>query len=71
MRTTFTTRAMRLAISLLFLSHLSCPRSVLSKVKVTHDPQKTRADYVARMQQQTVPPPAEMTLGSLGLRTAP
>lgn len=65
MRTTLTTRATRLAFTLALLSHLSLSASVLSKIKVTHDPQKTRADYVARMQQQTLPPPADVTLGSL------
>ena len=44
---------------------VSSSASVLSKVKVTNDPQKTRADYVARMQQQTPPPAADVTLGSL------
>src|SRR4029077_20395358 len=39
--------------------------SVFSKMKVTQDPQKTRAAYVARMQQQTSPAPADATLGSL------
>ena len=38
---------------------------MFSKVKITHDPQKARADYVARMQQQITSPPADVTLGSL------
>ena len=65
MKTALTIRATRLALILAVLSHFALSASVLSKVKVTRDPQKTRADYVARMQQQAVPPPAEMTLGSL------
>ncbi len=39
--------------------------SVFSKVMTTHDPQKARADYVARMQQQTSAPPTDVPLGSL------
>ena len=65
MRTTFTTRAVRLAAATLVLSNFVSAGSVLSKVKITSDPQKTRADYVARMQQQTSSPPADVTLGSL------
>jgi flagellar L-ring protein precursor FlgH len=65
MKTALTIRAARLGLTLAVLSQFALSASVLSKVKVTHDPQKARADYVARMQQQTVPPPAEMTLGSL------
>src|SRR5882724_5312856 len=65
MKMSFTYRSTRLALTIGVLSHFALSASVLSKVKVTHDPQKTRADYVARMQQQTVPPPADLTLGSL------
>ena len=65
MKTALTTRATRLAFSVVVLSHFVLSASVLSKVKVTHDPQKNRADYVARMQQQTVPAPTDLTLGSL------
>jgi flagellar L-ring protein precursor FlgH len=65
MRTTFPTRTVQLASTLLFLSNFVAAGSVLSKVKITHDPQKTRADYVARMQQQISSPPADVTLGSL------
>lgn len=65
MKTVPTTRAMRLALSVVFLSNFVLSASVLSKVKVTHDPQKNRADYVSRMQQQTVPAPTDLTLGSL------
>ena len=43
--------------------------SVLSKLKVTHDPQKARADYVSRMQQQT-PPHAHVRWEACGPRTA-
>jgi len=65
MRTTFTNRAVRVASVVLVLSNLISTASVLSKVKITRDPQKTRADYVARMQQQTSSPPVEASLGSL------
>ena len=65
MKTVLTIRTARLALMLAILSHIALSASVLSKVKVTHDPQKARADYVARMQQQTMPPPAGVTLGSL------
>jgi len=65
MRTTFTNRALRVASVVLVLSNLISTASVLSKVKITRDPQKTRADYVARMQQQTSSPPVEASLGSL------
>ncbi len=57
MRTTLTFRVVRLASAMLVLSNFVSSASVLSKVKLGHDPQKTRADYVARMQQQTTPPP--------------
>jgi flagellar L-ring protein precursor FlgH len=65
MRTTFPPRTVQLASTLLLLSNFVAAGSVLSKVKITHDPQKTRADYVARMQQQISSPPADVTLGSL------
>jgi flagellar L-ring protein precursor FlgH len=65
MKTALTIRATRLALTLAVLSHVAVSASVLSKMKVAHDPQKTRADYVARMQQQTAPAPADLTLGSL------
>lgn len=61
----FTTRSLLLGFFAAVLSHAALPASVLSKIKVTHDSQKTRADYVARMQQQTASPPADVTLGSL------
>ncbi len=64
MRTSLTNRATRLACAILALSSF-VTGSVFSKVKITHDPQKTRADYVARMQQQTTSAPADVTLGSL------
>ncbi len=54
-----------MASAALLLSNVLLAGSVFSKVKITHDPQKTRADYVARMQQQTTAPPAEVTMGSL------
>ncbi len=53
----------------LLLSNVLLTGSVLSKVKITHDPQKTRADYVSRMQQQITAAPAEVTLGSLWTST--
>ncbi len=65
MRTTLTTRAVRLALAITVLSHFGLSGSVFSKVKISHDPQKARADYVARMQQQTLSPPADLPLGSL------
>ena len=65
MRTTFTNSAVRLAVATLLLSNLVATGSVFSKVKITSDPQKARADYVARMQQQTSSPPADVSLGSL------
>lgn len=65
MRTNLATRAIRLVLSIVLLSSFVLSASVLSKVKVTHDPQKARADYVSRMQQQTVSPPADLPLGSL------
>jgi flagellar L-ring protein FlgH len=65
MRTTLTSRAVRLISVMLVLSSVVSTGSVLSKVKLTRDPKQTRADYVARMQQQTTVPPAEVTLGSL------
>ncbi len=61
MRTTLTTRAVRLALAITVLSHFGLSGSVL----ISHDPQKARADYVARMQQQTLSPPADLPLGSL------
>jgi flagellar L-ring protein FlgH len=65
MRTTFTTRAAGLAVIILAFSSPVFSRSLLPKVKTSQDPQKARAEYVARMQQQTAPPPAGVPLGSL------
>jgi flagellar L-ring protein FlgH len=65
MRKILMAKATQLAFAALLFAHLTLSASVLSKIKVTHDPQKTRADYVSRMQQQTVTPPADVTLGSL------
>jgi flagellar L-ring protein FlgH len=65
MRTIMTTRAARLACVIVVLSNFAGTASVLSKAKITHDPQKTRADYVARMQQQASPAVTDATLGSL------
>jgi flagellar L-ring protein precursor FlgH len=64
MATTSTTRAGQLLFATLLFSHFSSG-SVLSKVKINHDPQKARADYVARMQQQTLSSPVDVPLGSL------
>jgi len=47
------------------LSNFVSLGSVFSKLKVTTDPQKSRADYVARMQQQSPPQAADVSLGSL------
>jgi len=60
MRTNSTNRAVWLALTILVLSG-----SGRAKVKTSHDPQKTRAEYVARMQQQSSSPIADATLGSL------
>jgi flagellar L-ring protein precursor FlgH len=65
MPTTFTNRAARLAAATLLLSTFASAGSVFSRVKITSDPQKARADYVARMQQQTLTPPTDVPLGSL------
>lgn len=54
-----------MAAAALLLSNVLLAGSVFSRVKITHDGQKARADYVARMQQQTTAAPAEVTLGSL------
>jgi len=64
MRTAFTNRAVGVVGAILALSSF-VTGSVFSKVKVTHDPQKARADYVARMQQQTSAPATDVPLGSL------
>ncbi len=65
MRTTLTIRAVRLAVAVFVLSNFVSAASVLSKMKISQDPQRARADYVARMQQQTSTPAADATLGSL------
>jgi flagellar L-ring protein FlgH len=65
MRTALTTSALRWASAALVLSSFVSLGSVFSRLKVTNDPQKARADYVARMQQQSSPPPADVSLGSL------
>jgi flagellar L-ring protein FlgH len=65
MKTAFTIRGMRQAMAILALSSCVSTASVMSKIKVTKDTQKTREDYVARMQQQTSPPPVDSSLGSL------
>jgi flagellar L-ring protein FlgH len=54
-----------MAAAAFLLSNALLAGSVFSKVKITHDPQKARADYVARMQQQTSAPPSDVPLGSL------
>ncbi|MGA9811406.1 MAG: flagellar basal body L-ring protein FlgH [Terriglobales bacterium] len=69
MRTSPINGAVRMAAVALLLSNVLLTGSVLSKVKITHDPQKTRADYVSRMQQQITAAPAEVTLGSLWTST--
>ena len=55
MRRILMTKATQLAFAALLCAHLTLSASVLSKVGITKDPVKTRADYVARMQQQTSP----------------
>ena len=52
-------------MAMLVFSSCASSASVMSKIKITKDPQKTRADYVARMQQQTSPAATDATLGSL------
>lgn len=65
MRTPFTTGAIRWASAALVLANFVSLGSAFSKLRVTNDPQKARADYVARMQQQSPPQPADVSLGSL------
>jgi flagellar L-ring protein FlgH len=65
MRKTLTNRAAKLALSIFIFSNFVSAGSVLSKVKTTKDPQKARAEYVARMQQQTSSAAPDVTLGSL------
>jgi len=65
MRTNLINRALRLAFSIAVLSHFTLTGNVFSKAKSTHDSQKSRADYVARIQGQTVGAAAESPLGSL------
>jgi len=65
MRTKLTTRATWPALTISIVSLLVLSGSASAKIKVTHDPQKTRAEYIARIQQQTSTPPVESTLGSL------
>lgn len=36
-----------------------------ARVSLKQDPQKTRSDYIARIEQQTTAPPSELSLGSL------
>src|SRR6266478_2073388 len=52
-----------LAVSVLLI--LASLGDGFAKAKISHDPQKTRDEYVARIQQQTSAPPTEASLGSL------
>jgi flagellar L-ring protein precursor FlgH len=65
MKKTFTTREVCQTVAMLVLWSCVSNASVMSKIKVTKDPIKTREDYVARMQQQILPAPTDATLGSL------
>lgn len=65
MRTKLTTRVAWPALAISIVSMLALSGSASAKVKVTRDPQKTRAEYIARIQQQTATPPVQATLGSL------
>ena len=65
MRTNPKNTAIGLAAGMLLLSNLAAAGSVFSKVKIASDPQKARAEYVARMQQQVSPPSTDAPLGSL------
>jgi flagellar L-ring protein precursor FlgH len=65
MKTNLTIRGGWLVAAVLILSNCFSSASVLSKMKVAKDPQKIRADYVSRMQQQTSLAPTDATLGSL------
>ncbi|MGH9538511.1 MAG: flagellar basal body L-ring protein FlgH [Terriglobales bacterium] len=60
-----TTRSAWPALAISIVSLLVLSGSASAKVKVTRDPQKARAEYIARIQQQTATPPVESTLGSL------
>jgi len=65
MRITHTIRAVWPVLTVSVLSMFVLSGNAWAKVKVSHDPEKTRAGYIARIQQQTLIPPAEATLGSL------
>jgi len=54
-----------LVLTILGSSGFALSSNPLSKLKIGHDPQKTRADYIAKIQQQTSSPPVEVSLGSL------
>ena len=60
-----TTRPAYLARPISLLLILASSLNGFAKAKISHDPQKTRDEYVARIQQQTSAPPTEASLGSL------
>jgi flagellar L-ring protein precursor FlgH len=60
-----TTRPAYLARAISVLLILASSLNAFAKAKISHDPQKTRDEYVARIQQQTSAPPVEASLGSL------
>ncbi len=60
-----TTRPVYLGRAISLLLILASSLNGFAKTKISHDPQKTRDEYVARIQQQTSAPPVEASLGSL------
>ena len=60
-----TTRPVYLGRAISVLLILASSLNGFAKTKISHDPQKTRDEYVARIQQQTSVPPVEASLGSL------
>jgi flagellar L-ring protein precursor FlgH len=65
METIFTTRPLLIAVAILGLTGVASSTSIASKLKPGKDPQKTRAEYVARMEQEAPSMPASGSLGSL------
>jgi flagellar L-ring protein FlgH len=61
----FTTRPATLVRTIWVLLILASSLNGFAKTKISHDPQKTRDEYVARIQQQASAPPVEASLGSL------
>ncbi len=61
----FTTRPATLVRTIWVLLILASSLNGFAETKISHDPQKTRDEYVARIQQQASAPPVEASLGSL------